>query len=44
MNTAVVMVYALTLYVEDEEKDSFYADLHDAIGHNPSRDLQIVAE
>ncbi len=44
MNIAVVMVYALTFYVEDEAKYSFYTDLYEAIGHIPSRDLQIVTE
>ncbi len=44
MNIAVVVVYALTFYVEDEAKYSFYTDLYEAIGHIPSRDLQIVTE
>ncbi len=43
-NIAVVMAYALTLCVDNERKDSFYTGLHDAIGHIPSRDFQIVAE
>ncbi len=43
MNLIGIAVYAPTLGAEEEVKDSFYADLQDAVDRVPTGDMLIAA-